>query len=48
MLGSSVLETWIDQTLREAEQLQIPGIITKPLFKSPMCRYKIDRNELLY
>ena len=42
MLGSSVMEAWINETLKEAEHLEIPGIIVKPVHKAPMSRYKID------
>jgi len=43
MLNSSVLEAWINETLKDAEHLEIPGIILKPVHKSPMSRYKIDK-----
>lgn len=42
MLSSSVMEAWINETLKEAEHLEIPGIIVKPVHKAPMSRYKID------
>ena len=47
MLNSSVLEVWINETLKDAEHLEIPGIITKPAHKTPMIRYKIDRSFLI-
>lgn len=43
MLNSSVIEAWINETLKDAEHLEIPGIIVKPVHKQPMNRYKIDR-----
>lgn len=43
MLNSSVMEAWINETLKDAEHLEIPGIIMKPVHKPPMNRYKIDK-----
>lgn len=33
MLNSSVIEAWINETLKDAEHLEIPGIIVKPVHK---------------
>jgi hypothetical protein len=41
-----VLETWINETLQEAEHLAIPGVITKPENKKAIVRYGIDRDKL--
>jgi hypothetical protein len=45
-MNPKVLETWIDETLRDAEHLDIPGVILKPEHKNPIQRYGIDRIEL--
>jgi len=37
------METWLNQTLSEAENLEIPGILLKPSHKKPLTRYGIDR-----
>ena len=42
-LNSRVIETWINETLKDAEHLEIPGVIVKPTQKMPMNRYLIDR-----
>lgn len=42
-LSSSVMEAWIDNTLKAAESLDIPGIILRPTHKNPMKRYMIDK-----
>lgn len=43
ILNSRVIETWINETLKDAEHLDIPGVIVKPAQKMPMNRYLIDR-----
>ena len=43
ILNSSIIEAWINETLKDAEHLEIPGIIVKPVHKVPMSRYKIDK-----
>ena len=40
------MENWLNQTLSDAEHLDIPGVILKPEHKNPISRYQIDRNEL--
>ena len=40
------METWINETLSEAENMEIPGIILKPAHKTPLLRYGIDRDRL--
>ena len=42
-MSPKVLETWIDETLQDAEHLDIPGVILKPEHQKPICRYGIDR-----
>jgi len=42
-MSSKVLETWINETLQDAEHLDIPGVILKPEHKNPISRYGIDR-----
>lgn len=42
-MGVKVLETWINDTLTDAEHLDIPGLILKPEHKNPISRYGIDR-----
>lgn len=43
ILNSSVVEAWINETLKDAEHLDLPGIVVKPVHKIPMSRYKIDK-----
>jgi len=45
-MNPKVLETWINETLNEAEHLDIPGVILKPEHKLPVARYSIGRLEL--
>ena len=45
-MSSLVLETWINETLTDADHLDIPGVILKPEHKLPIQRYGIDRREL--
>lgn len=41
------MESWIEETLTEAEHLEIPSVIIKPQHKKPIARYKIDRLTLI-
>lgn len=41
-----VLETWINETLQDAEHLDIPGVILKPEHQKPISRYSIERMQL--
>ena len=43
VLNARVIETWINETLADAEHLDIPGVIVKPAHESPLIRYQIDR-----
>lgn len=45
-MNSKVMETWINETLADAEHLDIPGVILKPEHKNPISRYAIDRLTL--
>ena len=45
-VSNLVMEKWINDTLGDAEYLNIPGLILEPEYKNPINRYGIDRNEL--
>ena len=45
-ISAKVMETWINETLADAEHLDIPGVILKPEHKNPISRYAIDRMTL--
>ena len=45
-LNVNVIETWVNETLSDAEHLDIPGVILKPDHKNPISRYNIDRITL--
>jgi hypothetical protein len=40
------MEHWLNETLEDAEHLDIPSVILKPEHKKPLQRYGIDRQEL--
>lgn len=46
-LKAGVIETWINDTLTDAENLDIPGVVLKPTHKKPLQRYFIDRLALV-
>ena len=46
-INPKVIEHWINETLGDAEHLDIPGIITRPESKVPVFRYNIDRMTLM-
>ena len=46
-MSPKVLENWIDETLHDAEHLDIPGVILKPENQKPSVRYGIDRLALV-
>lgn len=46
-LNPRILEAWINNTVADAEQLDIPGCIIKPENRLPLIRYGIDRTSLL-
>jgi hypothetical protein len=43
LTGPKTLDAWLNQTLGEAENLEIEGIMLKPTHKKPLTRYGIDR-----
>ena len=45
-MNASIIELWMNETLQEAEHLEIPGLIMKPAHKLPLVRYCIDRGSL--
>ena len=47
VLNARVIETWINETLADAEHLDIPGVILKPEHKNPISRYQIERLSLM-
>ena len=46
-MSPKVLETWINETLQDAEHLDIPGVILKPEHQNPISRYGIGRLTLV-
>lgn len=46
-MSPKVLETWINETLQDAEHLDIPGVLLKPEDKNPISRYGIERMVLV-
>jgi hypothetical protein len=42
-VNNKIIETWINETLADAQHLDIPGVILKPAYKLPIARYGIDR-----
>lgn len=38
-LNPKIIETWINETLKDAEHLDIPGVVLKPEHKNPVSRY---------
>lgn len=45
-MNAKVIETWINETLLDAEHLDIPGVVLRPEHKNPVSRYCIDRLTL--
>lgn len=45
-LNPKVIESWINETLKDAEHLDIPGVVVKPEHKNPISRYGLDRLSL--
>ena len=45
-LNPKIIETWINETLADAEHLDIAGILLKPEHKTPISRYGIDKMTL--
>lgn len=45
-MNPKIIETWINDTLSDAEHLDIPGVLLKPEHKNPISRYGIDKLTL--
>ena len=46
-MNPKVMETWINDTLTDAEQLGVAGAMARNDKKSPLQRYRIDRSTLV-
>jgi len=46
-MSPKVLETWVNETLEDAEHMDIPGVILNPANRQPATRYGIDRTSLM-
>lgn len=46
-MSAKVLETWINETLKDAEHLDLPGCIINSDVLVPINRYQIDRKKLV-
>lgn len=47
LINSKIIEHWMNETLGDAEHLNIPGVLVKPENKVPVVRYQIDRMTLM-
>ena len=45
-MNPKIIETWINETLGDAEHLDIPGVLLKPAHKNPISRYGVDKLSL--
>jgi hypothetical protein len=45
-MNPKIIETWINETLADAEHLDIPGVLLKPAHKNPISRYGVDKLTL--
>ena len=45
-MSSRFIEQWLNDTLKECENLDLPGSLTKPEHKLPLSRYNLDRITL--
>lgn len=45
-MNPKVIENWINETLADAEHLDVPGVLLKPAHKNPISRYGIDKLTL--
>ena len=45
-MSPKVLETWVNETLQDADHMDIPGIALKAEAKQPIVRYQVDRTFL--
>lgn len=46
-LSSRVIENWLNQTLSDAENMDIPSVILLPKDRVPITRYGIDSLTLI-
>jgi len=46
-MNPKILETWLNETLKEAAYMDIPGTLVRDDHKIPAERYGIDRMQLL-
>jgi hypothetical protein len=46
-INNLTMESWINDTLEDAEHLDIPGVIVSAEHKMPINRYGVDRGSLL-
>lgn len=46
-LNTKVIETWINETLKECEVSSLPKNLINDSTKSPLSRFGIDRDKLL-
>lgn len=46
-LNPRILETWLNNTVADAEEFEIPLSVIKPENKLPLVRYGIDRTSLM-
>lgn len=45
-MNPKIIECWINETLADAEHLDIPGVLLKPEHKKPISRYGVDKLTL--
>lgn len=45
-MNPKIIECWINETLADAEHLDIPGVLLKPEHKNPISRYGVDKLTL--
>ena len=46
-MSAKVTETWINETLKDAEYMDLPGCIINSEVLIPLIRYNIDRKKLM-
>lgn len=45
-INARILEAWINNTITDAEHLEIPGALAKSEYQQPLSRYGVDRHSL--
>ena len=45
-INARILEAWINNTITDAEHLEIPGALAKNEYQQPLSRYGVDRHSL--